>query len=148
MRHEDQVNLLYLIKELELAVRSRLDAVVGAAGLTTIQYTALTVLRAHPDMTSAALARRSFVRAQTMAELVATLEDRRLIERRPDPTSKRQNLIRLTSEGTRVLDELREPVARIEHQMTAGTAESRIASTRKVLGAWRDGLTASTDVNT
>ena len=64
--------LLYLMKQLELAVRARLDDLVRADGLTALQYTALTVLERHPDLTSAQLARRSFVTAQTMAEMVAT----------------------------------------------------------------------------
>lgn len=140
MAHDEQVTLLYLVKQLELAVRSRLDRVVAEAGLTTIQYTALTVLERHPDMTSAVLARLSFVRAQTMAELVAVLDQRGLIERHPDPNSRRQNLIRLTDAGRAVLEQLREPVARIEQEMTATTSAARIETTRAALHAWRDAL--------
>ena len=36
--------LIYQLKQLELAVRARLDEIVRPAGLTTQQYTALTVL--------------------------------------------------------------------------------------------------------
>ena len=71
---QTDVTLLYLIKQVELAVRTRLDAVVGEHGLTSLQYTALTVLERHPGMTSADLARNSFVRAQTMAQMVVDLE--------------------------------------------------------------------------
>ena len=35
--------LLYLIKQVELAVRSHLDDLLRPAGLTALQYTALTV---------------------------------------------------------------------------------------------------------
>lgn len=140
MPQEDQVTLLYLVKQLELAVRSQLDTAVAEAGLTTIQYTALTVLEQHPGMTSAVLARHSFVRAQTMAELVAILDARGLIERSPDPASKRQYLIRLTDEGRRVLGRLREPVAEIERRMTSRTPDSRVDAIRRTLQAWRDSL--------
>ena len=68
--HERDVTLLYLIKQVELAVRQALDDVVATADLTTLQYTALTVLERHPGITSAELARNSFVRAQSMAEMV------------------------------------------------------------------------------
>ena len=75
------VTLLYLIKQVELAVRQRLDDVVATADLTTLQYTALTVLERHPGITSAELARNSFVRAQTMAEMITYLLGRGLVAR-------------------------------------------------------------------
>ena len=45
-----QPMLLYLVKQVELAVRSHLDNLLRSAGLTALQYTALTVLERHPDM--------------------------------------------------------------------------------------------------
>ena len=45
-----QPMLLYLVKQVELAVRSHLDNLLRPAGLTALQYTALTVLERHPDM--------------------------------------------------------------------------------------------------
>jgi len=134
------VTLLYLIKEVELAVRAALDVVVAAEGLTTLQYTALTVLERHPGMTAASLARNSFVRAQTTAVLVAALEDRRLIERRPDPDSRRQVLIFLSEEGRALLGKLREPVAAIEQAMTAGLSAGELSLARRSLTSFRAAL--------
>jgi hypothetical protein len=57
--------LLYVMKQLELAVRSRLDDIVRPAGLTALQYTALTVLERRPDLTSSKLARRSLLVCRT-----------------------------------------------------------------------------------
>ena len=48
--------LLYLVKQVELAVRSHLDNLLRPAGLTALQYTALTVLERHRDMSAAQLA--------------------------------------------------------------------------------------------
>ena len=62
--------LLYLLKRVELAVRARLDEIVRPAGLTAAQYTALTVLERHDDMSSAQLARHSFVTAQAIADIL------------------------------------------------------------------------------
>ena len=87
------VTLLYLIKQVELAVRQALDDVVGAADLTTLQYTALTVLERHPGITSAELARNSFVRAQTMAEMVTYLLGRGLVARERDEKNRKQYLL-------------------------------------------------------
>jgi DNA-binding MarR family transcriptional regulator len=111
------VTLLYLIKQVELAVRDALDEVVATADLTTLQYTALTVLERHPGTTSAELARSSFVRAQTMAEMVTFLITRGLVIRERDRSNRRQYLLSLSEEGQKLLDGLYESVADIESRM-------------------------------
>ncbi len=130
-------SLLYLIKRVELAVRKRLDAVLDEHGLTTIQYTALTSLERHPGMTAAALARHTFVTAQTTAQLVSGLEGRGLVARRPDPASRRQALLSVTGPGQRLLDELRPLVDGIEAEMTAELSVADRATARDALGAFR-----------
>ena len=115
--HDRDITLLYLIKQVELAVRRELDDVVAAADLTTLQYTALTVLERHPGITSAELARNSFVRAQTMAEMVTFLLGRGLITRERDEENRKQYLLTLSPEGQQVLDDLHDHVADIEALM-------------------------------
>ena len=114
------VTLLYLIKQVELAVRQELDDVVAAADLTTLQYTALTLLERHPGITSAELARNSFVRAQTMAEMITFLLGRGLVARERDMNNRKQYLLTLTTEGQRVLVELLDAVADIESKLLDG----------------------------
>lgn len=114
------VTLLYLIKQVELAVRQALDDVVATADLTAPQYTALTVLERHPGITSAELARNSFVRAQSMAEMVTVLLGRGLIGRERDERNRKQYLLSLSAAGQRTLDELYESVADIEARMLEG----------------------------
>ena len=91
--------LLYLMKQVELAVRAELDDLARPAGLTALQYTALTVLERHPDLTAAHLARHSFVTGQSMADMVTTLLNRGLIERHRDPADRRRLVIALTPAG-------------------------------------------------
>lgn len=134
------VTLLYLIKQVELAVRSRLDDAVGGFGLTSLQYTALTVLERHPGMTSAELARNSFVRAQTMAQMTTLLEAMGLVRRERDPHSKRQFLLFLTDEGARIVQALRGPVAEIERLMTSGLTVGESAQLRASLRSARVAL--------
>ena len=114
------VTLLYLIKQVELAVRQALDDVVATADLTALQYTALTVLERHPGITSAELARNSFVRAQSMAEMVTVLLGRGLVSRERDEHNRKQYLLFLSADGQRTLDELHESVADIEARMLEG----------------------------
>lgn len=143
MPDPQDVTLLYLVKQVELAVRSRLEDATGEYGLTSLQYTALTVLERRPGLTSAGLARNSFVRAQTMAQMTSYLEDKALIRRQPDPDSKRQFLLFLTDEGKSVVDALRAPVAAIEGDLIAGLSDSQVADFRAMLRAGREALGGS-----
>ncbi|WP_409467852.1 MarR family winged helix-turn-helix transcriptional regulator [Streptomyces sp. HC307] len=110
-------SLLYLVKRLELVIRSRLDELLKPAGITALQYTALTVLERHDGLTSAQLARASFVTAQSMADLVRTLQARGLIRRERNPHNRRELLILLTDEGRALLDDHAEAVALLEERM-------------------------------
>ena len=134
------VPLIYLIKQVELAVRQRLDEVASAQDLTAVQYTALTVLERHPGMTSAELARNSFVRAQTMAEMVTYLVDLGLVERERDPANRRQYLLSLTRKGQTVVDRLRAPVAAIEKEMVEDLERAEVAALRSYLMRCRRSL--------
>lgn len=132
--------LLYVVKQLELASRAHLDAVLKPSGVTALQYTAMTVLARRPAMTSADLARRSFVRAQSIADLVATLERRGLIAREPDPSHRRRLLIRLTDAGRAFLAEYDPLVETLERRMVAGLSASEQRQFRAALESCRRGL--------
>jgi DNA-binding MarR family transcriptional regulator len=127
--------LLYLVKQVELAVRSHLDDLLRPAGLTALQYTALTVLERHPDLSSAQLARNSFVTAQSMADMITTLEGRGLIERHRDRTDRRRLVVALTIDGRELLDRYRDQVDALEEQMLAGLTKAQISSLRRNLHA-------------
>ncbi|HEY0532920.1 MAG TPA: MarR family transcriptional regulator [Actinoplanes sp.] len=128
-------SLLYLVKQLELSVRARLTDLVRPAGITALQYTALTVLERHDGLSTAQLARNSFVTAQAMADMVAALEARGLIRRERNPGNRREMLIYLTVQGTTRLKELAEPVRRLEEEMTRDLDAARF---RQSLGAaWK-----------
>ena len=127
--------LLYLVKQVELAVRSHLDDLLKPAGLTALQYTALTVLERHRDLSSAQLARNSFVTAQSMADMITTLEGHGLIERHRDRTDRRRLVVALTTGGRELLDRYRDQVDALEEQMLAGLTQAQISSLRRTLHA-------------
>jgi DNA-binding MarR family transcriptional regulator len=132
--------LLYLIKQVELAVRSRLDDLLRPAGLTALQYTALTVLERHPDMSSAQLARNSFVTAQSMADMITALEGRGLIERHRDRADRRRLVVALTVGGRQLLDRYRNEVAALEAQMLTGLTRTDVSTLRRNLQSCRTNL--------
>ncbi len=131
---------MYLVKQVELAVRSRLDDIFRPIGLTALQYTALTVLERHPDLSTAQLARKSFVAAQSMADMVAALTERGLTERRRDEADHRRLVVCLTASGKDLLDRYRDEVRALESRMLTGLTAAQVVSLRRGLHACHQNL--------
>jgi DNA-binding MarR family transcriptional regulator len=110
-------SLLYIVKQVELAMKASLDELVKPVGITTMQYTALTVLRRRDRLSSAQLARNSFVTPQSMADTVTTLEQQGLIVRRRNPDNRRVLLLSLTDAGRSLLAGLDTEVEALEDRM-------------------------------
>ncbi|MDA8296115.1 MAG: MarR family transcriptional regulator [Actinomycetota bacterium] len=125
----------YLVKRLETAMRSRLDALCARHGLSTMQYVALSVLAANGGMSSAELAIRSFVSPQSANQMVALLERRGLIERLADPANRRILRTRLTKAGAALLEACERDVDAFEREMFAGIGEAGEAQLRAALDA-------------
>jgi DNA-binding MarR family transcriptional regulator len=138
---EGEPTLLYVMKQVELAVRSALDDIVRPDGLTALQYTALTVLERHPNLTSAQLARNSFVTAQAMADMVSALRDLELIERHRDERDRRRLVLALTPAGRKLLGRYRDQVAALEDRMLVGLTDRQIVQMRESLLSCRAALT-------
>jgi DNA-binding MarR family transcriptional regulator len=134
------ITLLYLIKQVELAIRSHLDVAVREVGLTVVQYTALTVLERRPGLTSAQLAKNSFVRAQTMAQVTTELEARGLVSRRVDSSNQRRLLLSVTDEGQEILDRVLPDVQGIEQQMLTELDVPEVRQLREALHSCRIAL--------
>jgi DNA-binding MarR family transcriptional regulator len=127
--------LMYLVKQVELAIRSRLDDLLRPDALTALQYTALTALEHHPDISSAQLARNSFVTAQTMADMITALEERGLVERHRDQADRRRLAVALTPAGQELLDRYRDQMTAIESRMLDGLTKPQTAALRRSLRA-------------
>lgn len=119
---------VYTIKQLETGLRDPLERVTQeVAGLTAAQYTALSVLVRWPGISSSELARRSLVRAQSMAQTMAPLLMLGYVERRTEEAVGRSIPLYLTDRGREVLDSLRGPVAEMESVlMREMSAEDRL----------------------
>ncbi|WP_245718593.1 MarR family winged helix-turn-helix transcriptional regulator [Nocardia miyunensis] len=132
---------LYLIKQVELAVRAVMDDALRPLGLTPLQYTALTVLERRGGLSSAQLARRAFLRPQTMHVMVRTLEERGLISRDRDPGNRRVLVASLTDRGRELLERAGPHIERIESVLLAEMSQRRSAEFRAAL---RQGIAALT----
>jgi DNA-binding MarR family transcriptional regulator len=133
-------SLLYIIKQVELAVRASLEETLRPVGLTVTQYTALTILERQPDLTSAELARNSFVTTQSMADMTAALLSAGLVERRRDPSDRRRLVLKLTPRGRRMLHRVEPSVTSLENRMVELLPTREVAQVREGLLAFRRAL--------
>jgi DNA-binding MarR family transcriptional regulator len=133
-------SLLYAVKQVELAVRARLEEVLRPHGVTPLQYTALTVLERRADLTAAELARNSFVTTQSMADLVGALDRLGLIARRPDPQDRRRALINLSRAGRELLASCTAEVDALERRMLSDLDTTEVAALRAALNSCREAL--------
>jgi DNA-binding MarR family transcriptional regulator len=130
-------SLLYMVKQVELVVRSHLDELVRPSGITALQYTALTVLERHDGLSAAQLARDSFVTAQSIADLVRSLETRGLVRRERNPNNRRELQILLTEEGRALLAQHEAPVRELEERMMRDLTAHQTEQFRQTLTkAW------------
>lgn len=108
----------YVVARLERAIRAAIAERVRPHGLTTLQYTTLSVLSRHgAPLSNAQLARRAYMTPQAMSEVIDALEQKGLIKRDPHPKHRRLLPARLTPKGRRVLAECEREVDRMEELM-------------------------------
>jgi len=116
--------LSYVIARLDRAIRRGIEERLAPHGLSVSQYTALSVLRNRPGLSNAQLARRSFMTPQAMNEVIASLEDAKLIRRAVDRNHRRILRARLTARGNRLFERLDEEIGELEEQMLGGLSDA------------------------
>jgi DNA-binding MarR family transcriptional regulator len=104
----------------------RLRAQRADNSVTLTQLAALSTLKTHGPLTPGELAAHEKVQPPSMTRVLAALEERGLIVRRPHPTDGRQALVELTPVGRDLLArEVRMREAWLSRRLTELTAEER-----------------------
>ena len=115
----------YAIARLHQMVFSAVSERAARQGLTALQFTTLSVLNRHGvPLSNSQLARRSFMTAQSMHEVIHRLEEDGLIARTPHPSHGRKLPAALTAKGRRVLASCEAAVAEFEAAMLKGVPRS------------------------
>ena len=123
----------YVVARLERAIRAAVNERVRPHGLTTLQYTTLSVLGARGQpLSNAQLARRAYMTPQSMIEVIDALERKGLIRRDPHPSHRRVFPATMTAKGRRVLTACDAAVEEMEEEMLAGLS----SEDRESLVAW------------
>lgn len=134
----------YLVKRVERGVRAALDNALREMRITTSEYTALSVLRYRTGLSSAQLARRSFVSAQAMNQIVVSLERNGWIQREQDPDHGRILRAILTREGRDMLTRCDKATADIEDMLLSGLSDKQVEQLREALETCATSLIEST----
>jgi DNA-binding MarR family transcriptional regulator len=115
----------YAIARLHQLVFASVSERAAREGLTALQFTTLSVLSRHGvPLSNSQLARRSFMTAQSMHEVIHRLEQDGLVERAPDPNHGRKLPATLTAKGRRVLAACEADVAEFETAMLKGFSKA------------------------
>ena len=127
------VGTIYLVKRVELAVRSCMEVALAEFGLTPAQLLMLFRMRDHGELSSAALARDIGVRPQSMIGLIRPLERKGFLEREPSPEHQRVLHMRLTPEGKKLVANALRVAGRIESDLLADLSDKEIAALQDAL---------------
>ncbi len=130
----------YQLKRVQHALRLEMDEALRELGLTTPQYAALSVLGDEPGLSGAELARRCFVTAQTMNQILTKLESAEFVERRPHPEHGRILSARLTKKGAKRVTRAHGVVEVIEERMLDGLGRKKRARLRDALQSCTEAL--------
>jgi len=105
MRHirANSARTLLLVRLLQLKLYNQMVEALRLFELTPLQYLVLSLAGYSSSSSTADLARRFEITPQSMNEVIAALEVKKLIARRESPGHRRILHIRLTAAGTRLL---------------------------------------------
>ena len=130
---EPEPRLSYVVARLERALRFDINERVGPHGLTTAQYTTLSILERGGELSNAQLARRAYMTPQSMSEMLEALEAKGLVERTPHPNHRRVFPAALTAKGRDTLAACNAAVDELENDMLAGLSPKQMTSLRTSL---------------
>lgn len=107
------------VKRVEQEIIATKTAALRPFGLTVAQYAALVVIRNQPGTSAAAIARACLVTPQTMATVLANLESKQLVTRRPHPWHRNATELALTPAGRQRCDQADAVASGIEERVAA-----------------------------
>jgi DNA-binding MarR family transcriptional regulator len=121
--------LAFLLSQVGIHASKRFAERIAAVGLTPPLFRVLNLVAAAEGRSQQAIAAAIEIPPSRMVALVDELEQRGLVERRPDDKDRRVRLLFLTAEGKRCLARGREIATRHEQELTKGMK----AADRKLL---------------
>ena len=109
----------WLVSQAALLAQRTVNDRLGPIGGQRREFSLLTALDESGPDSQAALSRRCGVDRSDMVALVNDLARGGLVERRPDETDRRRNVVSLTAAGRKRLQALREAIAAAQDELLA-----------------------------
>ena len=136
---DDGAPLSYLLSRLARQVRRGIVD-MDVPGLSGPAVIALVALSHEPGLSNAQLARRCFVTAQAMGEVVLDLESRGLLAREPDKSNMRILRANPTRSGRKVIRTIEKRITELESRLFDGFTDRELANSgrqsRRLAATW------------
>jgi DNA-binding MarR family transcriptional regulator len=110
----------FLIAQLGFEVTRRFAMIMREVGLDPRQWSLLRAVAATEGQSQNALGDSLLIPPSSMVALVDHLEERGLVERRPDPVDRRSRRLYITSEGRHLVEDAWQLAAGFERRLCAG----------------------------
>lgn len=137
--HHQEASFPYVVGRVNQGIRRAMRVRLEQWSLSVQEYTTLSVLAGRPGLSNAQLARRALVTPQSMSEILAKLERRRLVSRDADPGHALILRAQLTEDGARLLAAAEPEIRAIEAEALAGvSASDRAGALRAMQVAMRN----------
>jgi DNA-binding MarR family transcriptional regulator len=127
----------FYLQQVEQLARRRVDGCLEDDVITAGQYMVLNLIVHHQPISSADLARRANMTAQSMGEFIKALESKGLVTRRSDTANRRINQITATAAGHKVLVQTDAKVDQAEHEFFDCLTREELAQLRLLLSRVR-----------
>jgi DNA-binding MarR family transcriptional regulator len=125
--------LAYLLRQAQAATRLTLERALADLGITPPQFAVLTMLKAHPGLSGADLARVALLTPQTVGVIIRNLERDGAIRKTPHPVHGRVLQWTLTRRGGTLLEKCRRHVKALERRLMTGLSAKAQATVRRWL---------------
>jgi len=127
--------LTYLLRQASAAVRLAMERELADVAVTAPQFSALTMLLAYGELSNAELARLTLQTPQTVNVIIANLERRGMVVKRPDASNGRILRLVITADGKRLAEKCKVRADRIESLVQAKVKPATERAVREWLAA-------------
>lgn len=127
----------FYVQQVEQLVRRRVDECLQPDGVTAGQYMVMNLIVHHEPVSSAELARRANMTAQSMGEFIKNLEAKQFVARSTDPNNRRVIQVTLTPTGRQLLVRCEAKVDQAEQDFFSCLSGEEVAQMRFFLSRVR-----------